>query len=100
MSTPLSTVAPPNMRHCPFPRIPFAQSKQDARASPCQTQAKKKYIRASFIFRYLSRERIPDVLITWNQPDRRSDRETVEGLEPIFVFRSGRGCGESRDVIF
>ena len=40
------------------------------------------------------------MLITLNQPDRRSDREIVEDLEPILVFHSGCGSGEPREVIF
>jgi hypothetical protein len=38
----------------------------------------KKYIRPVFMFGHLSGNRIPDVLIAWNEPDRRSDGEIVE----------------------
>jgi len=33
----------------------------------------KKYIRPVFMFGHASGNRIPDVLIAWNEPDRRSD---------------------------
>src|SRR6266567_8645539 len=33
----------------------------------------KKYIGPVFMFGHLSGNRIPDVLIAWNEPDRRSD---------------------------
>lgn len=33
----------------------------------------KKYVRAAFMFGHISGNRIPDVLIAWNEPDRRSD---------------------------
>jgi hypothetical protein len=68
--------------------------------SKCQTQAKKKYIRGAFILRHLSGHRVPDVLITWNQPHRRSDRDTVKDLQPLLVLESGCGSGEPRDIIF
>src|SRR5882724_5477105 len=68
--------------------------------SKCQTQAKKKYIRSAFILRHLSGHRVPDVLITWNQPHRRSDRDTVKDLQPLLVLESGCGSGEPRDIIF
>src|SRR5258705_9381863 len=68
--------------------------------SPCQTRAKKKYVRAVFILRHPSGHRVPNVLITWNQPDRRSDRDIVEDLEPILVLDSRCGSGELLEVIF
>jgi hypothetical protein len=40
------------------------------------------------------------VLIIWNQPDRRSDRDIVEDLEPILVLDSGCDSGELLEVIF
>src|SRR3984957_3005341 len=67
---------------------------------PCQTRAKKKYVRAVFIVRHPRGHRVPNVLITWNQPDCRSDREVVEDLESILVLDSGSGPGELFEVIF
>jgi hypothetical protein len=40
------------------------------------------------------------VPITWNQPDRRSDRDIVEDFESILVLDSGCGSGELLEVIF
>src|SRR6185503_7635536 len=76
---------PPRLKH---PWLP----------SPCHTRAKKKYIRAAFILRDLSGRRVPDVLITWNQPDRWSDREIVKDLQPLLVLESGCGFGEPRNI--
>src|SRR5437773_1948072 len=45
----------------------------------------KKYIRPVFMFGHLSGNRIPDVLIAWNEPDRRSDGEIVENFHSHFV---------------
>ena len=45
----------------------------------------KKYIRPVFMFGYLSGNGIPDVLITWNEPDRRGDSEIVEDFYSFFV---------------
>ena len=39
------------------------------------------------------------MLITWNQPDRRSDRNIVKDLQPLLVLESGCGSGEPRDII-
>ena len=39
------------------------------------------------------------MLITWNQPERRSDREIVEDLEPVLVLYSGCGSCELFEVI-
>src|SRR6266481_9285265 len=72
----------------------------DSTPSKCQTQAKKKYISAAFILRHLSGHRIPDVLITWNEPDRRSDGDIVKDLQPLLVLESGCGFGEPRDIMF
>ena len=68
--------------------------------SPRHTRAKKKYISAAFILRYLGSRRIPDVLITWNKPDRRGDRDIVKDLQPLLVLESGCGVGEPRDIVF
>src|SRR5947207_5512607 len=67
--------------------------------SKCQTPAKKKYIRSAFILRHFGGHRVPDVLITWNQPHRGSDRDTVKDLQPLLVPESGCGSGEPRDII-
>jgi hypothetical protein len=45
----------------------------------------KKYICPVFMFGHLSGNRIPDVLVTWNEPDRRSDGEIIEDLYSLFV---------------
>src|SRR6266478_6632790 len=45
----------------------------------------KKYIRPVFMFGRLSGNRIPDVLIAWNEPDRRRDGEIVENFHSHFV---------------
>jgi len=45
----------------------------------------KKYIRPVFMFGHLSGNRIPDVLIAWNEPDRRCDGEIVENFHSHFV---------------
>ncbi len=45
----------------------------------------KKYIGPVFMFGYTSGNRIPDVLIAWNEPDRRSDGEIVENFHSYFV---------------
>ena len=37
--------------------------------------------------------------MTWNQPDRRSDRDIVKDLQPLLVLESGCGFGESRDIM-
>ena len=46
----------------------------------------KKYIRPGFMFGHLSGNRIPDVLIAWNEPDCRSDGEIVENFHSHFVI--------------
>ena len=48
-------------------------------------QPAKKYIRPVFMFGHMSGNRIPDVLIAWNEPDRRSDGEIVENFHSHFV---------------
>ena len=45
----------------------------------------KKYIGPVFMFGHLSGNRIPDVLIAWNEPDRRRDGEIVENFYSHFV---------------
>jgi hypothetical protein len=40
-----------------------------------------------------------DVLITWNEPDRRSDRNIVKNLEPLLVIESGCSAGEPRETL-
>ena len=42
------------------------------------------------MFGNLSGNRIPDVLIAWNEPDRRSDGEIVENLHSHFVVNWNR----------
>ena len=37
------------------------------------------------MFGHLGDNRIPDVLIAWNEPDRRSDGEIVEDFHSHFV---------------
>ncbi len=46
----------------------------------------KKYIGPVFMFGHMSSNRIPDVLIAWNKPDRRSDGEIVENFHSHFVI--------------
>jgi len=48
-------------------------------------QSAKKYIRPVFMFGHLGGNRIPDVLIAWNEADRGSDGEIVENLYSHFV---------------
>jgi len=43
----------------------------------------KKYICPVFMFGHLSGNWIPDVLIAWNEPDRRRDGEIVENFNSI-----------------
>ena len=45
----------------------------------------KKYIGPVFMFGHLGGNRIPDVLIAWNEPDRRSDGKIVEDFYSFFV---------------
>src|SRR5882724_11879453 len=45
----------------------------------------KKYIRPVFMFGDTSGNRIPDVLIAWNEPDRGRDGEIVENFNSHFV---------------
>ena len=40
------------------------------------------------------------MLVTWNEPDRRSDRDIVKDLQPLLVLESGYGFGEPRDLMF
>src|SRR6266581_1599276 len=54
-------------------------------ASKGHGQPAKKYIRPVFMFGRLSGNRIPDVLIAWNESDRRSDGEIVENFHSLFV---------------
>ena len=68
-------------------------------SSPCQTQSNKKYIRAAFLLHRGGGQRIPNVLITWNDSNCRSNREIVKDFEPVIVFENGCGSGEPRDVV-
>ena len=45
----------------------------------------KKYIGPVFMFGYTSGNRIPDMLIAWNESDRWSDGEIVENFHSFFV---------------
>src|SRR5438874_10731892 len=47
-------------------------------SSKRHSHSAKQYIRPVFMFGHLSGNRIPDVLIAWNESDRGSDGEIVE----------------------
>ena len=51
-------------------------------------QPGKKYIRPVFMFGHLSGNRIPDVLIAWNEPDRGSDGEIGPKISPCIASES------------
>ena len=53
----------------------------------------KKYICPVFMFGHLSGNWIPDVLIAWNEPDRRSDGEKCHVVMTASRFRAGSDCG-------
>src|SRR5207248_3643733 len=59
----------------------------------------KKYIRPVFTFGHLSGNRIPDVLIAWNEPDCRSDGEIVENFHSHFVISRSRVESQSLDTV-
>src|SRR5207253_355881 len=59
----------------------------------------KKYIRPVFMFGHVSGNRIPDVLIAWNEPDRRSDGEIVENFHSHFVVNGSRVERYSLDTV-
>src|ERR1700730_10920031 len=64
------------------------------------TQTGKEYIRRALVPRHLSSERVPDVLITRNQSDRRSDCKIIEDLCSLLVFNSGGTRRKLSDAIF
>src|SRR6266436_9582684 len=59
----------------------------------------KKYIRPVFMFGYMSGNRIPDVLIAWNEADRRSDGEIVENFHSHLVVNCSRVERQSLDTV-
>jgi len=56
----------------PDPLVIVERIAQAANVKRPQSPAKK-YVRAAFMLGHVSGNRNPDVLIAWNEPDRRSD---------------------------
>jgi len=55
-----------------------ALSKRRPNASQEYSKANQQHIGAPFVCRHLGSERIPDVLVTRDYPERRSDRKIVK----------------------
>src|ERR1700719_3727274 len=83
-----------------FSRIKIVRAEDRAMgSSKGHSHPAKKYIRPVFMFGHLRGNRIPNVLIAWNEPDRRSDGEIVENFHSLFVVSRSRVERQSLDTV-
>src|SRR5436190_21309579 len=77
--------APPIQCACSCDRTPRAFKYARTPPSKGHSHPAKKYICPVFMFGHRSGEWVPEVLIAWNEQDRRSDGEIVENFHSHFV---------------
>src|SRR6516165_3991634 len=63
-------------------------------------ESSQKDVRFILIVSDLCSERIPDVLVTWDKSDSRSDCKIIESLNSALVFCRSHTLGERRNIIF
>lgn len=73
-------------------RITEAHDSLFHNASEGDVEAREKYIRIASILRNLRNQRVPDVLVAWNQPNRRRDCIIIKDFDSSLVFSGSHPC--------